>query len=221
MKIIQGNKAEITKQTAEYIKAFVAEKPDAAIGFAFDECLSEVYAELSGADLSGVKAFSVCEYVGSDKNAAELNEKLYSKCGIVNIHKPSETEPEKYDDEIAECGGLDLVVLGIGLNGHIGFNEPATPFDTKTHVQLLTDSTKKMKAEAFGGFESVPANGVTMGLKTICNAKNVILAAFGEDRAAIVHKLVYGRTETYVPAAMLQLHFNMLLYLDDAAAAKL
>lgn len=221
MKIITDSKEKIINQTAEYVRDFVRNNPDAAIGFAFDENLREVYSALDGADFSKINAFSVCEYVGSDKMSVDLSEWLYSKTSVANIHRPDANEPEKYDGDIAECGGLDLVVLCIGLNGHIGFNEPATPFDTKTHVQQLTDSTKKMKEASFGGMENVPTHAVTMGLKTICNAKNVILVAFGEEKAQIVHKLVYGRTETYIPAAMLQLHMNMLLYLDNAAAAKL
>lgn len=221
MKIITDSKENIAKLTAEKIKEFVAEKPNAAIGFVAGDSFREIFAELEGADFKDVEAFSVCEYIGSDRIGKELGAELYSKTGITKIHKPCEDEPEKYDEEISRCGGLDLVLLGIGLNGHIGFNEPATPYDTKTHVQQLTDSTKRMKAESFGGEMNVPNHAVTMGLKTICSAKNVILVAFGEEKAEIVHKLVYGRTETYIPAAMLQLHMNMLLYLDNEAAAKL
>ncbi len=221
MKIIADSKENTVKLVADKIREFVADKPDAVIGFAAGNSFKEIFAELEGADFKAVEAFSVCEYIGSDRISEELSTELYSKTGITKIHKPDENEPEKYDEEIASCGGLDLVVLGIGLNGHIGFNEPATPFDTRTHVQQLTDSTKRMKAEAFGGEMNVPAAAVTMGLKTICSAKNVILVAFGEEKAQIVHKLVYGRTETYIPAAMLQLHMNMLLYLDNEAAAKL
>lgn len=221
MKIITDSRENIERLVAEKLKEFVSEKPDAAVGFAAGSSLSGVYALLEGENFENISAFSVCEYIGDSRISNDLNNELYSKTGITKIHTPCEEEPEKYDDEIAECGGLDLVLLGIGLNGHIGFNEPATPFDTKTHVQQLTDSTKRMKAEVFGGEMNVPANAVTMGLKTICNARNVILVAFGAEKAEIVHKLVYGRTETYIPAAMLQLHMNMLLYLDNEAAAKL
>jgi len=221
MKIITDSREKIEELVAERLKAFVTEKPDAVIGFAAGDSFDGIFEKLAGADLSSVTAFSVCEYVGSDKISDELKTKLYSKTGITKIHRPDAEKPEACDEEIAACGGLDLVVLGIGLNGHIGFNEPATPFDTKTHVQLLTDNTRKMKAHLFGDVTEVPREAVTMGLKTICSARNVILVAFGEEKADIVHKLVYGRTETYIPAAMLQLHMNMLLYLDDKAAAKL
>ena len=221
MKIITDSRENAEKLVAEKIRKFIEEKPDAVIGFAAGSSLSGVYALLEGESFEKIEAFSVCEYTDSDKISRELYEKLYSKTGIRKIHKPDAEAPESYDDEIEACGGLDLIVLGIGLNGHIGFNEPATPFDTKTHLQQLTDVTKRMKAAEFGGVENVPSTAVTMGLKTICGAKNVILAAFGEEKAEIVHKLVYGRTETYIPAAMLQLHMNMILCLDNEAAAKL
>ena len=221
MKIITDSRENIEELVALKLKEFVKAKPDAAIGFAFGKSLEGAYEKLGGECFEGVSAFSVCGYVGSDKISSELYEKLYSKTGITKIHRPDAEKPEAYDEEIDTAGGLDLAVLGVGLNGHIGFNEPATPFDSLTHVQQLTDSTKRMKAEDFGGVENVPQNGVTMGIKTLCSAKNVILVALGAEKADIVYKLVNARTDTYVPAAMLQLHMNMLLCLDEEAAAKL
>lgn len=227
MKIIVDSKEAINKLVSSMASELVAKKPDACLAFAAGETLKGVFAQLTtdnAVDFSSCDAFNICEYIGAseDKSCAyQLERELYSKLGITKLHTPDENEPESYDKEIASCGGLDLVVLGIGLNGHIGFNEPATLFDTHTHVQQLTDSTKRMKAQHFGGIENVPDMGVTMGLKTICSAKNVILVAFGEEKAEIIHKLVYGKTTTYVPAAMLQMHMNMTLCLDKEAAAKL
>lgn len=213
MKTITDSKENIEKTVAERVLSLVSEKPDAAIGFAWGRSLEGVYALLKGS-LDTVKAFSVCEYVGDDCISRRLTE-----AGIKNLHRPDENAPERYDAEIAAAGGLDLLLLGVGLNGHIGFNEPATPYDSRTHIQQLTDSTRRMKAADFAG--EVPEKGVTMGLKTICSAKDIILVAFGEEKADIVHKLVYGRTDTYIPAAMLQLPMNMTLCLDPEAAAKL
>lgn len=204
------------------------EKPDAAIAFAAGRTQTGFLRELaaSGADLSGINAFLVCEYEGlspEDERSCfyQLNTELFSKLGITRLHIPDAGAPEAYEEELRSCGGLDLAILGIGQNGHIGFNEPGTPYDSYTRIALLTDSTKRMKAELFGGAEKVPERAVTMGLKTICSAKNVILTAFGEEKAEIIHKLVYGKTLTYVPAAMLQMHMNMTLYLDKDAASKL
>ena len=177
-------------------------------------------------ELAACKAFTVCEYEGledGDKRscAYRLNDELYSKVGITKIYTPTVDDADKFDAEIEACGGLELAVLGIGTNGHIGFNEPATPYDSYTHSVLLTDKTKQMNAELFSGTENVPDNAVTMGLKTICDAKNVILVAFGSEKAEIIHQLVYGKTSTYVPAAMLQMHMNMTLLLDEEAAEKI
>lgn len=228
MKIIVDSKENIAARVSSMISGYVAEKPAASIAFTAGDTMHGIYAELANenADFSECEAFNVCEYVGLDADnekscAYQLNNELYSKLGITKIHAPSEAEPESYDAEIEACGGLDLVLLGIGLNGHIGFNEPATLYDSYTHTAQLTDSTKRMKAAHFGGEDKVPSHAVTMGLKTICSANNVILVAFGAEKADIVHKLVYGKTSTYVPAAMLQMHMNMTLCLDEEAAAKL
>lgn len=229
MKIVIKDRESILQQAAGIISDTAVRKPDCAIAFAAGETAKRIYAKLAAdekTDFSGCKAFNVTEYVGlcsDDKNscAAELNEELYSKLGISEIHVPGADNFETFDEEIAAAGGLELAVLGIGTNGHIGFNEPATLFDTYTHVAKLTDKTKAMKAEKFGGADNVPDEAYTMGLKTLCSARNVLLCALGEEKADIVYNLVYGKTSTYVPAAMLQMHMNMTLLLDDAAGAKL
>lgn len=228
MKIVVDDKDGINALVASITDELVRTKPTASIAFAVgttQEGFFKALAESHGADYSRINAFSVAEFVGNrdySKSAQYyLETALYSKLGIRNIYAPSSEAPENYDKEIEACGGLDLVLLGIGTNGHIGYNEPATLFDTYTHVAQLTDKTRAMKAPAFGGIENVPTHAVTMGLKTICSAKNVILTAFGEEKAQIIHSLVYGKTSTYVPAAMLQMHMNMTLCLDAAAASKL
>ena len=229
MKIIVDSKEKIARLAAEKIAEQVSDKKNSTIAFAAGDTMKSVYAELvqlKDTDFGEINAFNICDYTGLEADdpgscANEVKEELYSKLGIENVHTPTEENAESFDEEISSCGGLDLIVLGIGLNGHIGFNEPTTLYDSYTHVAQLTDVTKRMKAEKFGGAENVPSHGVTMGLKTICLAKNVILVAFGADKADIIHKLVYGKTSTYVPAAMLQMHMNMTLYLDNEAAAKL
>ncbi len=229
MKIIVDSKEKLNKLASEMIAEHVSEKPDCAVAFAAGNTPVGVYEELTkmqNVDFSKCEAFNICEYehlAADDERscANQLNSQLYSKLGITKIHTPTAENAEGFDAEIASCGGLEMILLGIGTNGHIGFNEPATLFATETHVAQLTDKTKQMKAEHFGGAENVPDTAVTMGLKTICSAKNVILMAFGEEKAEIVHKLVYGKTSTYVPAAMLQMHMNMTLMLDPEAASKL
>lgn len=231
MKIIIDRRENIDKTVAKAISDFVSEKNDAVVSFAAGNTTAGIYELLAkrDTDFSNVKAFNICDYAGLPSDDTRLlknvlSENVYTKLGISGVHSPSadsDEEAAKYDDEIKAADGIDLMLLGIGMNGHIGFNEPATLYDTCTHLQRLTDSTKRMKAASFGGEECVPEFGVTMGLKTICSAKNVLLVAYGEEKADIIHKLVYGKTTTYVPAAMLQMHMNLTLYLDEAAASKL
>lgn len=229
MKIIVDNKDKICALAAKMIADTVSAKPECAIAFAAGESTESVYAALAenkGADFSFCKGFTVAEYLGLSADderscAKHLHNALYSKLSISCVYTPTAENADKFDEAIADCGGLELAVLGIGINGHIGFNEPASPYDSYTREVLLTDKTKQMKAQEFGGAENVPEKAVTMGLKTLCDAKNVILVAFGSEKAEIVHKLVYGKTSTYVPAAMLQMHMNMTLLLDEEAAAKL
>ena len=228
MKIITDNTDGVLRSAAEFICDFVRNKPDAVIGFAAGDTQKGIYAKLisSGTDFSCVKAFAVAEYAGLEPDDPKsctymLQNELFSKLNVRDVHFPDANDPEAYENEIDACGGLDLVVLGIGMNGHIGFNEPGTAFDSYTRVQKLTDNTKRMKAAFFGGFDKVPDEAVTMGLKTICSARHVMLTALGEEKSYIIHSLVYGKTLTYVPAAMLQMHRNMTLFLDNEAASKL
>lgn len=229
MKIIIDSQDKISSMAASMIAEHAKAKPGCAMAFAAGRTTKKVYDALTAMnikELAECKAFTVCEYGGLEAGdtrscAYRLNEELYSKAGMTQIFTPNAENADKFDAEIEECGGIELAVLGIGTNGHIGFNEPATPYDSYTHTVLLTDKTKQMNAELFGGLENVPDNAVTMGLKTICESKNVILVAFGSEKAEIIHQLVYGKTSTYVPAAMLQMHMNMTLLLDDAAAEKI
>ena len=128
-----------------------------------------------------------------------------------NCFFPDAAAPEEYDRLIESLGGLDLAVLGIGQDAHIGYNEPATPFDSYTHVQKLTDRTK----------ENMPEYAVTMGIKTLTEARNIILLAGGEDKAAAVFEMVYGKTITYIPASFLQITTEVTVYHDTAAASRL
>ncbi len=229
MKIIIDSADKISGMAASMIAEHAKAHPGCAMAFAAGRTTKHVYEALAAMnvkELAECKAFTVCEYEGleeSDKRscAYRLNDELYSKVGITKIYTPTADDADKFDAEIDSCGGLELAVLGIGTNGHIGFNEPATPYDSYTRSVLLTDKTKQMNAELFGGVENVPDKAVTMGLKTICEAKNVILVAFGSEKAEIIHQLVYGKTTTYVPAAMLQMHMNMTLLLDEEAAEKI
>ena len=237
MKIITNDIAVSSEQIADQVKDLLAEKPDAVLGVSFGRDLIPVYQKLKELGQAGelpfgdVRVFVCCEYRDLDKEHegsvhSYMKNNLFDGAGFneSNIFYPclcseDENELKEYDEQISAAGGIDLMILGIGINGSIGFNEPATPFESYTHAQLLTDKTKKLVAEDFGGAENVPEKGVTMGIKTIVSAKYIDLIAAGEEKADAVHKIVYGKTIPFVPASMLQIHMNLNLYVDSAAAS--
>ena len=237
MKIITNDSAASSEQIANQVKDLLAEKPDAVLGVSFGRDLIPVYQKLKELGQAGelpfgdVRVFVCCEYRDLDKEHegsvhSYMKNNLFDGAGFneSNIFYPclcseDEDKLKEYDEQISVAGGIDLMILGIGINGSIGFNEPATPFESYTHAQLLTDKTKKLVAEDFGGAENVPEKGVTMGIKTIVSAKYIDLIAAGEEKADAVHKIVYGKTIPFVPASMLQIHMNLNLYVDSAAAS--
>ena len=237
MKIITNDIAASSEQIANQVKDLLAEKPDAVLGVSFGRDLIPVYQKLKELGQAGelpfgdVRVFVCCEYRDLDKEHegsvhSYMKNNLFDGAGFneSNIFYPclcseDEDKLKEYDEQISAAGGIDLMILGIGINGSIGFNEPATPFESYTHAQLLTDKTKKLVAEDFGGAENVPEKGVTMGIKTIVSAKYIDLIAAGEEKADAVHKIIYGKTIPFVPASMLQIHMNLNLYVDSAAAS--
>lgn len=126
-----------------------------------------------------------------------------------------------YDDAIHRAGGIDLALLGIGENGHLGFNEPGTPWDTGTHVSELTDSTRRALVSSFGTLDAVPWRAVTMGLGTILAARHCVLLATGASKAIIVARALEAEPSTTVPASALQRHARTTVVVDAAAAATL
>lgn len=126
----------------------------------------------------------------------------------------------QYDEQIEKQGGIDLAVLDLGLNGRIGFNEPATPFDSLTHRQKITDSSRR-ELEAVADGEKMPEFALTMGIKTLVSARDILLISSGESRADAVFKMLYARNDSVVPAAFLQIPLNVTVYLDEASAQKL
>lgn len=127
----------------------------------------------------------------------------------------------EFDDMISAAGGLDLAVLGLGMNAHIGYNEPATPYSSLTHMQKLTAPTRRQLAEAFGAEENVPERAYTMGIKTLVMARQIMVIALGAEKAEPVFNMLYGRDDSVVPAAFLQVPSEVNVYLDPAAAEKL
>ena len=126
-----------------------------------------------------------------------------------------------YDDEIKQAGGVDLQLLGIGPNGHIGFNEPGTPWDAVTHIVPLTDATRQANKRFFNSIDEVPEKAVSMGIKTVMQSRRISLMAFGKNKAQAVKGMIEGRIDNSVPASILQLHPDCTVYIDDDAASML
>lgn len=234
MKTVSLPREESIRAAAAHILACVEKKKDAVIALgALDEELA-VWDELcraaeeSGVSLAGVRFFAVCELEGEARRApasvrARLLSHLIEKTDAreENLFLPEADRCAEYDEAIASLGGLDLAVLGLGDNARIGFNEPATPFDSGTHVQKLTRKTRSELAPLFGGEENVPERGVTQGFRTLCFARDIIVIAHGGEKATALYRMLYGRDDSVYPAAFLQLPVNVTVYADEEASARL
>ena len=193
-------------------------------------CLTELH-KAAAFDCSQAKAFALDEYVGLAP-ASENSYRHYLDFHLFNPldFKPSNTSlPDvhaqdldqagfEYEESILKAGGIDLQILGIGLNGHIGLNEPGSAHDSRTRLVALSQKTRESNAPLFKG-EAMPLTAMTMGIGTILDAKKIILLATGSTKAQIIQKLVNGDVNSQVPASALKLHKNALLVLDKEAAA--
>lgn len=237
MKVIIGNENEIAKKAAQQYVKLLQSKPNAVLGGATGSTPLGLYAELARLNKEGVitfkdvKTFNLDEYVGLDGSHDQsyryfMNKNLFENIDIDinNTHVPDGINTEKaasYDDEIKAAGGIDLQILGIGVDGHIAFDEPGTPLDSVTHVVELEQNTREVNSRFFNSIDEVPTHAVTMGIKTIMNARSIILMAIGSSKADIVKAFIEGPITTEVPASILQLHPDCTIYLDEKAAAKL
>lgn len=186
-------------------------------------------------DFSRATSFNLDEFIGLPEGhpasyQAFMHRHLFAHVNMdpSRTHLPDgrasdpRAEAQRYEAAIAEAGGLDLVILGIGANGHIGFNEPASQLTALTNVVTLRESSRRGNAAAFGGdVRRVPKRAISMGVGTILSARHVVLLATGENKADIVAKALRGPITTRVPASLLQLHPRVAVVLDRAAAAKL
>ena len=219
---------------AEIIAAQIAEKKNAVLGLATGSsplgtyaCLSKMYAE-ERADFSEVTSVNLDEYVGlSAENEQSyryfMNKNLFEHINIrpENTFVPNgcaeelAREAAEYDALIARLGGIDLQLLGIGLDGHIGFNEPAEFFTKETHVTELDASTIEANARFFARREDVPTKAITMGMGAIMGAKKILLIANGKKKREILEKAMYGKITPRVPASILQLHPNVTVIYSE------
>ena len=240
MKIIKAKDYdEMSRKAANLIAAQIYVKPNCVVGLATGSTPIGTYKELvakyevGDLDFSEVTTVNLDEYKGITKENDQsyyyfMNDNLFSH---VNINKertflPDGTEPDSdkacnaYNEIIHSVGGQDLQLLGLGHNGHIGFNEPAADFPLETHCVDLTESTIKANQRFFASYDDVPKQAYTMGIKTIMQAKKVLVVVSGEDKADIVQKAFFGPVTPEVPASVLQLHPDCTVVADAAALSK-
>ena len=229
MKTLIKELPEMEKICAEKVRQLLKEKPGSVLALTAGRTTEGLYALLGDMCRRGelsfreAKIFAVTEYVGgeeADSCRSILKRQLIDHTDLPegNFFVPREQEPEKYDGLIEAAGGIDLCILGIGINGHIGYNEPATAFDSLTHIQKLTDATHRQYS---GGERHLTEYALTMGIKTIVSSREIFLLASGPEKADAVFKMIYGRTDSYSPAAFLQIPLEVTVCADPAAAAKL
>lgn len=226
----------MSKKTADIIANQINQKNDSVIGLATGASPEGTYKELidKKLDFSGITTFNLDEYVGlspSDKQsyAYYMNQHLFDH---VNIHKqniniPSgvatdaDLECKDYEQKIEKAGGIDLILIGIGLNGHIGFSEPAPIFYSKTHKTQLAPKTIEANKKYFESEEAMPKYAITMGIGTVMHARHILLIASGEKKADILHGSMFGDIDPQVPASALQMHQKVTIVADKEAASKI
>ncbi len=238
--IILPEAAQATGLVAAYIARAVRRKPEIVLGLATGGTPVPVYRELigrhreQGLDFSRVTTFNLDEYLGlaPDHPASYrrfMRAELFDHVNIPpqNTHVPEgsaddiESHCRQYEERIRAGGGIDIQLLGIGSDGHIGFNEPGCSLTSRTHVQRLATQTRRDNARFFNQPDEVPVAAVTMGIGTILEARVCLLLAFGAGKAAAVAGAIEGPVTAMNPASALQLHPETICFLDEAAAARL
>lgn len=238
--LVCKNYDEMSKKAAQIIASQVILKPDSVLGLATGSTPIGMYKNLvrmyndNELDFSDVKTFNLDEYYQLPRDNDQsyyyfMHENLFNHINIKeeNINIPNgmnqdvEAECENYDTAIKNIGGVDIQVLGIGHNAHIGFNEPASVFEKGTNLVDLKESTIQANARFFESIDDVPKKAVTMGIGSIFTAKKIMLMAAGEGKAEAIYNTVHGNITPEVPSSILQLHEDVVLILDEEAASKL
>ena len=241
MRIIRAKDYEdMSRKAAAVLAAQVTVKPDCVLGLATGstpigtyDCLAQ-WCKEGVLDFSRVSTVNLDEYRGLDHENDQsyyyfMHKHLFDRVNIdaARTNVPDGMEPDsdkecrRYEDLIASLGGLDLQLLGLGHNGHIGFNEPAEVFDKETHCVDLTESTIEANKRFFASADDVPRQAYTMGIGTIMRAKKILVVASGEDKAEIVAKAFFGDVTPSVPASILQMHPDVTVVADAAALSKI
>lgn len=231
---------QVGKAAATLIAAQLLRKPESVLGLATGSSPVPCYQQLIGmyregiVDFSRATTYNLDEYVGIPEDHPcsyhrFMDDQLFDHVNIRKeaVHVPSglaedlDAVAAAYDDAIANAGGIDLQLLGIGRNGHIGFNEPGNRFIYGCHVVDLTQSTIDANTRFFDSEADVPRKAISLGIGSIMNAGQILLIATGEDKAEAVRRSVYGEVDPQVQASILRTHPQVIFLLDKAAAAQL
>lgn len=230
---------EMSRKAAGIVSAQIIMKPECVLGLATGSTPVGLYKQLiewyrnGDLDFSGVRTVNLDEYKGISRENDQsyyyfMHQNLFDHVNIPagNTHLPDGMEPDsekecrRYEELIQSMGSVDLQLLGIGHNGHIGFNEPADAFDKLVHCVNLTQSTIEANKRFFASAEEVPRQAYTMGIQTIMRSKKILIIANGEGKADIVRDAFFGPITPMVPASVLQLHNDVTLVADEAALSK-
>ncbi len=238
--IVQPTPEDASVIAARHVARVVREKPAAVLGLATGATPLTLYRELvrmhreEGLDFAGVTTFNLDEYVGlAPDHPASYHAFMHDHFfAHVNIDRSRTHIPDGlardvpafcrgYEDAIRAAGGIDLQVLGIGTDGHIGFNEPSSSLASRTRIKTLTPRTRRDNVGSFGSPENVPFHVITMGVGTIMDAREVLLLAFGIKKAAAIAATVEGPVTAMSPASILQMHPVARCIVDVTAASRL
>jgi glucosamine-6-phosphate deaminase len=239
--IVQPTEELAVRLAARLVEEQVGQKPDSVLGLATGRTMEALYAELvrlhaaGRIDFSQCRTFNLDEYVGlgpeDDRSyRAYMRRHFFDAVNldIRNTHLPDGSAADlgaacrAYEDAIRDCGGIDLQILGIGVSGHIGFNEPLSALRSRTREKALTPVTRRQNAPMFGGDPGcVPVRALTMGVGTILDAGSIVLLATGEAKADVLARAVEGPITSMISATAIQLHPRVRVIVDAAAASRL
>ncbi|MBA4387367.1 MAG: glucosamine-6-phosphate deaminase [Verrucomicrobia bacterium] len=238
--IIQPDAASASLIAARIVANAIRKKPNTVLALAAGNTPLPLYRELarlhqdSDLDFSEVATFCLDEYIGVSADhpcsfANFLSENLLGQVNVkpTNIHtfdglaKNIPGQCSLYEQAIKSCGGIDIQILGIGTDGHIGFNDPSSSLVSRTRIKTLTDPARKDVARFFKNINEAPKHCLTMGVGTIMESRLIIILAFGDSKADAVAKAVEGPITSMAPASILQMHASTKLFIDEAAAANL
>lgn len=230
----------MSRKAANILSAHVILKPDSVLGLATGSTPIGMYKQLiewynkGDIDFSQVHTVNLDEYLGLAPTHDQsyryfMQANLFDHVNVPpeNTNVPNglapdpEAECARYNQVIADLGGIDVQVLGMGHNGHIGFNEPEEAFELETHVVDLTDNTIDANARFFASRDEVPRQAITMGIKSIMQARHILVVVSGKDKAEIVKRAFFGPVTPKVPASILQMHPHVSLVADEAALSLL